>query len=226
MADQEWQFRQFAAPNGEQDAVTFLNDPLRQGHGEASATLRHDGTAGLIYFEPGSLGFDSSPSWLAGEFPAPSGAKEAADFLNLDPRQGAGEASATLRNDGTAGLIYLEPGSLGTGTQQAWLTAEFPAPDGAQEAVDFLNLDPRQGAGEASVTPRGDGTTGLLYLEPGSLGSSTQQAWLTAEFPAPNGAQAAVDFLNAPPRQGAGEAVGFARNDGSAVIFYLEPGSA
>src|SRR3984893_11425289 len=214
MADQEWQFMQFAAPNGEQDAVTFLNDPLRQGHGEASATLRHDGTAGLIYFEPGSLGCDSSPSWLAGEFPAPSGAKEAADFLTLDPRQGAGEASATLRNDGTAGLIYLEPGSLGTGTQQAWLTAEFPAPDAAQ------------GAAEASVTPRGDGTTGLLYLEPGSLGSSTQQAWLTAEFPAPNGAQAAVDFLNAPPRQGAGEAVGVARNDRSAVIFYLEPGSA
>ena len=28
-------------------------------------------------------------------------------------RQGAGEASVTLRNDGSAGLLFLEPGSLG-----------------------------------------------------------------------------------------------------------------
>jgi hypothetical protein len=226
MADQEWQFLQFAAPNGEQDAVTFLNEPPRQGAGEASATLRNDGTAGLIYFEPGSLGTDTSPSWIAAEFPAPNGAQEAVAFLNEPPRQGAGEASATLRNDGTAGLIYFEPRSLGTDTSPSWIAAEFPAPNGAQEAVNFLNADPRQGAGEASVTPRSDGTVGLLYLEPGSLGAGTQQTWLTTEFPAPNGAQEAVAFLNDPPRQGAGEAVGFVRNDGSAVIFYLEPGSA
>ena len=31
--------------------------------------------------------------------------------------------------------------------------------------------------------------------------------------------------MNASPRQGAGEVSGFVRNDGSAVIFYLEPGS-
>ena len=46
MADQTWQFREFAAPDGEQAAVSFLNEPLRQGRGEASATLRNDGTAG------------------------------------------------------------------------------------------------------------------------------------------------------------------------------------
>jgi hypothetical protein len=217
MADQEWQFAQFPGPNGHQDAVTFLNEPDRQGRGEASVTLRNDGSAGLIYFEPGSLGFDTSPAWLVAEFPSP---QEAAGFLNLDPRQGAGEASATLRDNGTAGLLYLEPGSLGTGTSPAWLVAEFPSP---QEAADFLNLDPRQGAGEASVTPRSNGTVGLLYLEPGSLGASTRQTWLTAEFPS---AQDAVAFLNAVPRQGAGEAAGFVRNNGSAVIFYLEPGSA
>jgi hypothetical protein len=226
MADQEWQFAQFPAPNGHQDAATFLNDPLRQGRGEASVTLRNDGSAGLIYFEPGSLGTDTAPSWLVAEFPAPNGAQDAAAFLNADPRQGAGEATATLRNDRSAGLIYLEPGSLGAGTEQTWLVADFPAPNGAQDAAAFLNADPRQGAGEASVTPRSNGAVGLLYLEPGSLGVSTRQAWLTTEFPGANGAQDAVAFLNAAPRQGAGEASGFIRNDGSAVIFYLEPGSA
>jgi hypothetical protein len=35
----------------------------------------------------------------------------------------------------------------------------------------------------------------------------------------------ALSFLNATPRQAAGEATGFVRNDGSAAIFYLEPGS-
>ena len=56
MADQIWQFRAFPAPDGEAAAVKFLNEPLRQGRGEASATLRNDGTAGLLWLEPGSLG--------------------------------------------------------------------------------------------------------------------------------------------------------------------------
>ena len=47
MADQEWQFRDFPAPDGEQAAVTFLNEPLRQGSGEASLTLRNNATASL-----------------------------------------------------------------------------------------------------------------------------------------------------------------------------------
>ena len=48
MANQTWQFREFPAPNGEQAAVTFLNEPARQGRGEATATLRNNGTAGLV----------------------------------------------------------------------------------------------------------------------------------------------------------------------------------
>jgi hypothetical protein len=52
---------------------------------------------------------------------------------------------------------------------------------------------------------------------------STRQAWQVAEFAS---AQDAVGFLNASPRQGAGEASGFIRTNGSAVVFYLAPGSA
>jgi uncharacterized protein YciI len=162
MADQEWQFAQFPGPNGHQDAATFLNDPLRQGHGEASVTLRNDASAGLIYFEPGSLGTDTSPSWLVAEFPS---AQDAADYLNADPRQGPGEASATLRNDGSAGLVYLEPGRLGRDTSPSWLTAEFPS---AQDAVAYLNAAPRQGAGEAVGFIRNNGSAAIFYLEPGS----------------------------------------------------------
>jgi hypothetical protein len=67
--------------------------------------------------------------------------------------------------------------------------------------------------------------TGLLWLEPGSLGNSTAQTWHYKDFPGPGGEQGALAFLNASPRQGAGEASGFVRSDGSAVVFYLEPGS-
>ena len=75
------------------------------------------------------------------------------------------------------------------------------------------------------MTPRGNGAVGLLWLEPGSLGESTIQTWQVKDFPGPNGEQFALAFLNATPRQAAGEASGFVRNDGSAAIFYLEPGS-
>jgi hypothetical protein len=109
--------------------------------------------------------------------------------------------------------------------EQTWQFQEFTAPDGAQAAVGFLNEPLRQGRGEASATLRNDGTAGLLWLEPGSLGESTEQTWQFKDFPASDGAQAALAFLNASPRQGAGEASGFVRNDGSTVIFYLEPGS-
>jgi hypothetical protein len=54
MADQTWQFSAFPAPNGEQAAVAFLNEPLRQGAGEATATLRNDGSAAIFYLESGS----------------------------------------------------------------------------------------------------------------------------------------------------------------------------
>jgi len=56
MADHEWQFREFPAPDGQEAAVTFLNEPDRQGPGEASVTPRGNGTAGLLFLEPGSLG--------------------------------------------------------------------------------------------------------------------------------------------------------------------------
>ncbi|MBV9354477.1 MAG: hypothetical protein JO023_03005, partial [Chloroflexi bacterium] len=179
-----------------------MNEPLRQGAGEATVTLRNNGTAGLLFLEPGSLGRSTEKTWQSREFPAPNGGQAAVNFLNEPFRQGRGEATVTLRNDGSAGLIYLEPGSLGEGTQQTWQLREFPGPNAEQAAVNFLNEPLRQGAGEASLTPRGNGTVGLVYLEPGSLGASTRQTWQVREFPAPNGEQAAVNFLNEPLRQG------------------------
>ena len=111
MANQTWQFREFPAPNGEQAAVTFLNEPARQGRGEATATLRNDGTAGLIYLEPGSLGSGTQQTWQSREFPAPNGEQAAVTFLNEPARQGPGEASGFVRNDGSAVVVYLEPGT-------------------------------------------------------------------------------------------------------------------
>jgi hypothetical protein len=225
MANHKWQFVAFPAPNGEPDAVIFLNQPPRQARGEASATLHDDGSAGLFYLEPGSLGMSTAPTWESQDFPAPTGEKDAVIFLNDPDRQGPGEATATLRSDGSAGLLYLSPGSLGTSTAQTWESQDFPGPDGAQQAVDFLNAPARQGPGQASVTARSDGSVGLLYLVPGSLGTSTTQTWHHKHFPAPNGVTSALAFLDAHPRQGAGEVSGYARHDGSAVIFYLEPGT-
>ena len=63
---------------------------------------------------------------------------------------------------------------------------------------------------------------GLFYLEPGSLGTSTRQAWAFENFSSVNDA---ITFLNEAPRQGPGEASAFARNDGSVGLFYLEPGT-
>jgi hypothetical protein len=222
MANQYWEFKEFPGPDGGGNAVIFLNEPARQGRGEATAALRSDGSVGLFYLVPGSLGGSPDPSWEHAEFAGPNGAKDAAIFLNEPPRQGRGEASATLRADGTAGLLYLEPGSLGTSTTHTWEYGEFVGP---KQAVDFLNEPARQGRGEATVTPRKNGTVGLLYLTPGSLGDSTHHTWYFKEFPAPHGVRDALAFLNAHPRQGEGEVSGYARTDGSAGIFYLEPGS-
>src|SRR5579875_2215430 len=125
MANQIWEFRAFPGPSGDNDAVIFLNDPDRQGRGEAAAALRSDGSVGLFYLVPGSLGASPNPSWQVQEFPGPNGAKEAVIFLNAPDRQGRGEVTATLRNDGTAGVLYLEPGSLGTSTTHTWEYGEF-----------------------------------------------------------------------------------------------------
>ena len=137
-----------------------------------------------------------------------TGRRRRSTFLNEPARQGRGEASATLRNDGTAGLLWLEPGSLGEGTEQTWQFAEFPAPDGEAAAVRFLNEPARQGPGEATVTPRGTGAVGLLWLEPGSLGGSTSPAWQYKDFPGPDGEQAALAFLNASPGKGLEKSAG------------------
>ena len=224
MAIHYWEFREFPGPhpNGENNAVIFLNNPDRQGRGEAAAALRSDGSVGLFYLAPGSLGAGTSPAWTVQEFPGPNGAKEAVIFLNTPGRQGRGEVTATLRSDGTAGLLTLEPGSLGTSTTHSWEYGEFVGP---KEAVDYLNEPARQGRGEATVTPRKNGTVGVLYLAPGSLGDSTVHTWYYKEFPAPHGVRDALTFLNAHPRQGEGEVSGYAHTDGSATIFYLEPGS-
>src|SRR5260370_20450229 len=88
MADQVWQFRAFPAPNGEQAAVIFLTEPLRQGRGEASATLRNDGTAALLWLEPGSLGDGTQQTWQSAEFPAPNGEGDCVAVLNEPLRQG------------------------------------------------------------------------------------------------------------------------------------------
>src|SRR6202034_2003944 len=120
MPNRTWQCQAFPAPDGEATAVKFLNEPLRQGRGEASGTLRNDGTAGLLWLEPGSLGEGTEQTWQSAEFPAPNGEAAAVNFLNEPLRQGRGEASVTLRNDGTAGLLWLEPGSLGNSTAQTW----------------------------------------------------------------------------------------------------------
>src|SRR6202034_4418226 len=139
MANQIWQFRAFPAPDGEASAVKFLNEPLRQGRGEASGTLRNNGTAGLLWLEPGSLGEGTEQTWQSAEFPAPNGEAAAVNFLNEPLRQGRGEASVTLRNDGTAGLLWLEPRSLGDSTAQTRQFQEVPGPNGEQAAGGVLN---------------------------------------------------------------------------------------
>ena len=67
--------------------------------------------------------------------------------------------------------------------------------------------------------------SGFFYLEPGSLGTGTQQTWVFRNFTPAEGTAGAVAFLNEPARQGPGEAIAVARNDGSVGLFYLEPGT-
>jgi hypothetical protein len=111
MANHTWEFRDFPGPNGETNAVVFLNDPDRQGRGEASANLRSDGSVGLFYLVPGSLGESTTQTWCFKDFPAPHGVAHALAFLNAHPRQGEGEVSGYARTDGSAAIFYLEPGS-------------------------------------------------------------------------------------------------------------------
>src|SRR5262249_12392009 len=168
-----------------------------------------------IFLEPGGLGSGTQPTWAFQDFTVAQGTAVAVTFLNEPDRQGPGEVSAGARNNGTVGLFYLEPGSLGSGTTQTWFFQNFPS---AADAVAFLNEAPRQGRGQVSATPRNNGTVGLFYLEPGSLGVSATETWFFQNFPS---AANAVAFLNEAPRQGPGEASAFLRDDGTVGLFYL-----
>jgi hypothetical protein len=220
---QQWQYIQFTT-SGVIQAVDFLNAPARQGPGEASATVRANGSVGLFYLEPGSLGSSTAQTWQSQDFTT---AAQAVGFLNASPRQGAGQVTATMTVGGATTLIDLNPGSLGSNTTPSWETLVQSGPvleTALKSAVGFLNDDPRQGPGETSATPLPDGSAGLIYLNPGSLGANTSPTWFFKEFPAPNGVTEALAFLNAIPPQAAGEVSAFAPGDGSAVIVYLEPG--
>ncbi len=110
----------------------------------------------------------ANQQWQFQNFTAVEGTTAAVNFLNRAPRQGAGEASAVARNDGSVGLFHLEPGSLGNGTQQQWKFRNFTAAEGTTAAVNFLNTAPARGHGEASVFARNDGSVALFYLDPGT----------------------------------------------------------
>jgi hypothetical protein len=209
----------FTAAQGTSGAITFLNEPARQGPGEASASVRNNGSVGLFFLEPGSLGSGTQLTWVFRDFTTAQGPAGAITFLNEPARQGPGEASATIRNNGSVGPFFLEPGSLGSGTQQTWVFRDFTAAQGTAGAISFLNEPLRQGRGQVSAVARNNGSVGLFFLEPGSLGSGTQQTWVFRNFTAAEGPAGAVAFLNEAPRQGPGEASAFARNDGSVALF-------
>ena len=225
MANQTWGFRNFTAAEGTAGAVAWLNEPDRQGPGEAIAFARNDGSVGLFYLEPGSLGSSTNLTWGFRNFSAAEGTAGAVTWLNEAERQGHGEAIGYARNDGSVSLFYLEPGSLGSSTRPTWGFRDFSAAEGTAGAVTWLNEAERQGRGEASPNARNNGTVGLFYLEPGSLGSSTQPTWGFRDFSAAEGAAGAITWLNEAPRQGPGEGVPFARGDGSVGLFFLEPGT-
>jgi hypothetical protein len=218
----QWQFIEFTT-NGVIQAVNFLNAPARQGPGEASATVRANGSVGLFYLEPGSLGSSTAQTWESQNFPT---AAQAVTFLNAPARQGDGQVTATMSVGGATTLIDLNPGSLGSSTTPSWETRVEPGPvleTALKSAVNFLNEAPRQGRGEVSMTVLPNGSVGLIFLNPGSIGANTSPTWFFKEFPAPNGVTDALGFLNAIPPQAAGEVSAFAPGGGSAVIVYLEP---
>jgi hypothetical protein len=86
------------------DALTFLNEAPAQGPGEASVIARNDGTVGVFYLNPGSE--NNGQQWLFQNF---ASVADALTFLNGPPVRGSGEASTTVRNNGTVGLFYLDP---------------------------------------------------------------------------------------------------------------------
>jgi hypothetical protein len=81
-------------------------------------------------------------------------------WINANPRQSAGEVCATLRNNGTVGLLTVFPPTAPPLKQ--WFFRNFPI---ANDAATFLSTAPTKSAGEVSSTIRNDGTVGLIYLE-------------------------------------------------------------
>ena len=162
MANQTWQFRNFTAAEGTAGAVTFLNEAFRQGPGEANRDARNDGSVGLFFLEPGSLGTGTQQTWVFRNFTPAEGTAGAVAFLNEAPRQGPGEVIRSLATMARSGFFFLSPGSLGTGTQQTWVFRNFTPAEGTAGAVAFLNEAPRQGHGEASAVACNDGSVGLF----------------------------------------------------------------
>ena len=132
MADQIWQFRAFPAPNGEQAAVVFLNEPLRQGAGEASATLRNDGSAGLLWLEPGSLGESDAQTWQSKEFPAPNGEQAAVAFLNEPLRQGPAKPARRCATTAPRGCSGWSPAAWVKATRRPGSPRSSRRPTGSR----------------------------------------------------------------------------------------------
>jgi hypothetical protein len=231
MANQKWAYKNFTAKEGPLAATIFLDEYPRQGPGEASATVRGDGSVTLFYLEPGSRGSDTSRKWAFVEFSGSQATQDEVNFLNNSPRLGPGEASA-----GTVGVLYFEGGSLGSLTSPTWVYQNFPAGNGPGQgpggAVYNLNGAPRQGAGEVCAIARNDGSlggengsVGVFSLQPGSISFMSSPSWQYRNFTPDEGPQAVVDFLNKAPQKDPGEATAWAREDGSVGLFYLEHGT-
>jgi len=199
----EWEFKSFPTPAG---AANYLNEPAQQGQGEATATVRDDGTVDLFVVTPGTG--SASQQWDVKSFPTPA---DGVNYLNEAPQQGHGEATATVRDDGTVDLLVLTPGT-GSASQQ-WVFQTFPT---LADGVKFLNEPARQGPGEVSGGLQADGKAQLFYLSSGT--GSASQDWLSKTFPTPGDA---VNFLNEPGQQRAGEATAIVRDDGTVALVFL-----
>src|SRR5271166_4709090 len=97
MSSLTWVFRNFSAAEGTAGAITFLNEPDRQGPGAARATALYYGSVRLFFLAPRSLGTGTQQAWVFRNFSAAEGTAGAITFLNEPDRRGAGEARGTAR---------------------------------------------------------------------------------------------------------------------------------
>ena len=87
-------------------AVHWLNLNPVQSAGEVAATARNDGSVAMLTILPPTNPLHPPQhQWAFQNFPSQAAAVA---FLNQNG-QGDGEASATLRNDGSVGLFYITP---------------------------------------------------------------------------------------------------------------------